>query len=298
MVQSEDEQKRGEDGTRHNDAAKMVVGMVDMRREVEREVRRNVEGEGRRGGCGGRRGRGRLVRQEATVEGEAEPVAGQAISGQLIFSERIAVPSPGPPGPPVPYPGPPGPLVPHPAPPRRQQTVESCPAARAPGCPGQATSSRTSSRHQLVTQPSAASSSSFAFLHPSSSPSNPKVTLVRGVSCSLVDIPTYLSSGVELASLSEVPSLATAPAASYLVQSKENIRRLRLDIVRRRELKLTPKKTQWTLICIAVGFLTTCVTLVGTMLSYTSDYQDRAVLRQLAINNISSLATLVRELPL
>ena len=157
-------------------------------------------------------------------------------------------------------------------------------------------------------QPSAASSSSFAFLHPStvSSPNGAKVTLVRGMSCSLVDIPTYLSSSVELASLTELtelPSLRPLDnkqtnsrcAVSYLQQSKENIRRLRMDIVDRRERKLTPKKTQWTLICIALAFLTTCVTLVGTMLSYTSEYQDRAVARQLASNNISSLPSLVQQ---
>ena len=157
-------------------------------------------------------------------------------------------------------------------------------------------------------QPSAASSSSFAFLHPStvSSPNGPKVTLVRGISCSLVDIPTYLSSSVELASLTELTELPSLQplddevvnsrcAVSYLQQSKENIRRLRMDILDRRERKLTPKKTQWTLICIALAFLTTCVTLVGTMLSYTSDYQDRAVARQLASNNISSLPSLVHQ---
>ena len=157
-------------------------------------------------------------------------------------------------------------------------------------------------------QPSAASSSSFAFLHPStvSSPNGPKVTLIRGISCSLVDIPTYLSSSVELASLTELTELHSLQpldnevansrcAVSYLQQSKENIRRLRMDIVDRRERKLTPKKTQWTLICIALAFLTTCVTLVGTMLSYTSDYQDRAVARQLASNNISSLPSLVQQ---
>ena len=114
-----------------------------------------------------------------------------------------------------------------------------------------------------------------------SSPNGAKVTLVRGMSCSLVDIPTYLSSSVELASLTELtelPSLRPLDnevansrcAVSYLQQSKENIRRLRMDIVDRRERKLTPKKTQWTLICIALAFLTTCVTLRVTSLLVTA----------------------------
>ena len=205
---------------------------------------------------------------------------------------------------------------------QRQRTIESGPAGSIFAGRGSTKSTRsTSSKHLVifqlilnlfdtpdhqVKQPSAASSSSFAFLHPStvSSPNGPKVTLVRGISCSLVDIPTYLSSSVELASLTELTELPSLQpldsevvnsrcAVSYLQQSKENIRRLRMDIVDRRERKLTPKKTQWTLICIALAFLTTCVTLVGTMLSYTSDYQDRAVARQLASNNISSLPNLL-----
>ena len=223
-----------------------------------------------------RRMRGRLVRQVATTEQELPEILGL---GQVIYSERIAV----------------GPSAPHTPcqrpPPRRQRTVESCPVV------GSAGPSRSSSR-QLVKQPSAASSSSFAFLQ-LSSPGPPKMTLVRGVSCSLVDIPTYLSSSVELASLTEAPTppplppspppALPTPTSSYLQQSKENIRRLRMEIVRSREEKITPKKTQWTLICIALAFLTACVTIVGTMLSYTSDYQDRAVARQLASNNISCL---------
>lgn len=189
---------------------------------------------------------------------------------------------------------------------QRQRTIESGPAGSTFAGRGSTKSTRSTSSKHLVKQPSAASSSSFAFLHPStvSSPNGPKVTLVRGISCSLVDIPTYLSSSVELASLTELtelPSLQPLDSevvnsrcpVSYLQQSKENIRRLRMDIVDRRERKLTPKKTQWTLICIALAFLTTCVTLVGTMLSYTSDYQDRAVARQLASNNISSLPNLL-----
>ena len=128
-----------------------------------------------------------------------------------------------------------------------------------------------------------------------SSPNGAKVTLVRGMSCSLVDIPTYLSSSVELASLTELtelPSLRPLDneqansrcAVSYLQQSKENIRRLRMDIVDRRERKLTPKKTQWTLCCVAIAFLVVCIVLVGTMLSYTSEYQDRAVARNMFYN--------------
>ena len=31
--------------------------------------------------------------------------------------------------------------------------------------------------------------------------------------------------------------------------------------------------SRWTLFCIAVWFLTVCIVLVGTMLSYTSEYQ-------------------------
>jgi hypothetical protein len=182
------------------------------------------------------------------------------LPGQVVYSERIAV-------------------------------------AVSPGQrPAEGGRSSRSSSWQLVQQPSAASSTSYTFLHPATSPGQPKLTLVRGISCSLVDIPTYLSSSVELANLTGAPppALNITPAVSYLQQSRENIRKLRMEIVNQREQKLTPKKTQWTLICIALGFLAACVTLVGTMLSYTSKYQDRAVARQLASNNISSLPGLDR----
>jgi len=262
--------------------------------EEQDEEEKKEEEEEEEEGSSRKRRRGRLVRQKATTE---QDLVEYQDNGQIIYTERIEIVSPL-----LSCPSHSPARCSSPAPPR-QPTIQSCPVGvtsgsvrGAPGCP-----SRSSSARQLVKQPSACSAASFAYLHPSS-PSAPKLTLVRGVSCSLVDIPTYLSSSVELASMTELPSLSTplanhppSPPLSYLRQSKENIRKLRMEIVRGREEKLTPKKTQWTLICIALAFLTTCVTLVGTMLSYTSDYQDRMVAVQLASNNISSLPNLSGE---
>ena len=56
-------------------------------------------------------------------------------------------------------------------------------------------------------------------------------------------------------------------------------------------IKKPPTKTKWTLFCIAVGFLTVCIVLVGTMLSYTSEYQDREVARNMFYNMKNTTAT-------
>ena len=45
-----------------------------------------------------------------------------------------------------------------------------------------------------------------------------------------------------------------------------------LDIQRREKLEQT-RKSQWTVICVACGFFTSCLVLVAGMLSITSEYQ-------------------------
>jgi hypothetical protein len=41
------------------------------------------------------------------------------------------------------------------------------------------------------------------------------------------------------------------------------------------------ERSQWTVMCVALGFFGSCLILVGGMLSFTSDYQDRAIARML-----------------
>ena len=91
-------------------------------------------------------------------------------------------------------------------------------------------------------------------------------------SCSLVDIPTYLCHPVQLVTVTYDNTGHTRPGTilspGHLVTS----------------VKKPPTKTKWTLCCIAVWFLVVCIGLVGTMLSYTTEYQDRAVARSMFYN--------------
>lgn len=97
-------------------------------------------------------------------------------------------------------------------------------------------------------------------------------------SCSLVDIPTYLCYPVQLATVTiDTPrqKIVTKALPTRLPRHPGHIKRLK---------KLPAKKTQWTLCCVAIAFLVVCIVLVGTMLSYTSEYQDRAVARNMFYN--------------
>lgn len=122
---------------------------------------------------------------------------------------------------------------------QRQKTADSAPSR---------VSSRGSSRQHSLSQ------------------GHSRVTLIRGESCSLVDIPTYLGSSVELGQLG---SLRNPPIQLVFASTRP---RLRIDLTKKKPEK-SAKKTQWTVLCVAVAMMTMCVMLVGTMLSITSEYQ-------------------------
>ena len=90
-----------------------------------------------------------------------------------------------------------------------------------------------------------------------------------------MDIPTYLCYPVQLATVTYDTTTTTSPAPV----PAQSVR-----VVAMKPIKKPPTKTKWTLFCIAVGFLTVCIVLVGTMLSYTSEYQDREVARNMFYN--------------
>lgn len=101
-------------------------------------------------------------------------------------------------------------------------------------------------------------------------------------SSSLVDIPTYLCYPVQLATVTYEHKSSSSPvpaSGSSQIPSNHPVR-----VVAMKPIKKPPTKTKWTLFCIAVGFLTVCIVLVGTMLSYTSEYQDREVARNMFYN--------------
>ena len=87
-----------------------------------------------------------------------------------------------------------------------------------------------------------------------------------------MDIPTYLCYPVKLATVTYDSTNTTNTTVK--APSKA--------------LKKAPTKTKWTLFCIAMGFLTVCIVLVGTMLSYTSAYQDREVARNMFYNVVNT----------
>ena len=106
--------------------------------------------------------------------------------------------------------------------------------------------------------------------------STPTLTLVRGSSLSLVDIPTFLSPSVTLGTIS---SRTAAPFPLYDPRKilEEKLAKIRAN---RSESKMG-KRTSWTVMCVALGFFSSCLILVGGMLSITSDYQDRTIARML-----------------
>jgi hypothetical protein len=104
----------------------------------------------------------------------------------------------------------------------------------------------------------------------------PQVTLVRESSLSLVEIPTFISSSVTLGSISSKVS-ETFPLYDPRKVLEEKLAEIRAN---RSDPKLG-KRSQWTVMCVALGFFGSCLILVGGMLSFTSDYQDRAIARMI-----------------
>ena len=111
---------------------------------------------------------------------------------------------------------------------------------------------------------------------PPSSTSARKLTLVRGSSLSLVDLPTFLPSSVRLGKLATISQLIqNIPIHKQLQQRREGRAGLPMSD------KAMGKKSQWTVMCVALGFFSSCLILVGCMLSITSEYQDQAIARML-----------------
>ncbi|XP_040570960.1 uncharacterized protein [Lepeophtheirus salmonis] len=131
--------------------------------------------------------------------------------------------------------------------------------------------------------------------HLSPSSGSQGITLVRGASCSLVDIPTYLgpSVGVELAqSVVRASKSASSGRGDGIIEKKlvsTPRPRLQLDLTKKqrslttrptKKKKSSGKKTQWTVLCVSLTLLTMCVTLVGTMLSVGSQYPEMLIARR------------------
>jgi hypothetical protein len=114
--------------------------------------------------------------------------------------------------------------------------------------------------------------------------SNQGITMIRGASCSLVDIPSYLGPtlrGVELGDASPVYNAGNALSpGSDLKPTPRPRPRLQLDLTQRKNVKSSTRKTKWTILCVGLTLLMMSVTIVGTMLSLGSQYQEMVIARQ------------------
>ena len=98
--------------------------------------------------------------------------------------------------------------------------------------------------------------------------------LVRGASCSLVDIPTYLGPTPSIGIAGKSGGVTTTTVPISALNPMPTRPRLQLDLTKKNHsAKEQTSKTKWTIICVGLTLLTMCVTLVGTMLSIGSQYE-------------------------
>ena len=105
----------------------------------------------------------------------------------------------------------------------------------------------------------------------SGSPS--RILLSRTRTSSLVDIPSFISHSVTLCSIVEMAGEHSCQEA-LTDQPGHTERDLRWERQQREAMR--EKKRQWTIMCVAFGFFSSCLVLVGVMLSITSEYQVAA----------------------
>ena len=107
------------------------------------------------------------------------------------------------------------------------------------------------------------------------------LTVVRGLTHSLLDLPTFLSSApVLLGSVHSIPPPTTsAPSPPRYACLSDRLKDYQLPSNSKHATNA--RRSQWTIMCVAFAFFCTCLGLVGTMLSVTSDYQDQAIIQML-----------------
>ena len=105
-----------------------------------------------------------------------------------------------------------------------------------------------------------------------------KLTLIRGFSLSLIELPTFLTSPVELGCQHRAPSSPTSPPPPGLTLAQA---------ISGYQLKTKPgrKRSQWTIMVVGLSFFAMCLILIGTTLHFATEYQDQAMVRMI---NISS----------
>ena len=108
------------------------------------------------------------------------------------------------------------------------------------------------------------------------------LTVVRGLTHSLLDLPTFLSSAsVSLGSVHSIPSQRNSPPPPPPHYACLSDRLKDYQLPSNSKHATNARRSQWTIMCVAFAFFCTCLGLVGTMLSVTSDYQDQAIIQML-----------------
>ena len=103
------------------------------------------------------------------------------------------------------------------------------------------------------------------------------ILLFRGSSCSLVELPTFLPASSSVQTVCQhrccQPALPETDTDTSLAEV--------LSFYQPKKETLSGQTSQWTVMCVTITFFTTCLLLVGFMLSITSDYQDIAIAKVL-----------------
>ena len=126
----------------------------------------------------------------------------------------------------------------------------------------------------------------FETLFPSSSGSfSPSTTLLllRGSSYSLVELPTFLPPPCKVQTRPQCQcSLVTNIDTPTIINDPKitTLAKVLADYQPSDTAMLRPS-SQWTVMIVAITFFTTCLLMVGVMLSFTTEYQDITVARLL-----------------
>ena len=134
----------------------------------------------------------------------------------------------------------------------------------------------TSASYSLIHFRQHSNASAYSMAIPSNTYSHQgQSLLVRGASCSLVDIPTYLGPTPSIGIVTgESGGVTTTTVPISALAPMPTRPRLQLDLTKKNHsAKEQTSKTKWTIICVGLTLLTMCVTLVGTMLSIGSQYE-------------------------
>ena len=114
--------------------------------------------------------------------------------------------------------------------------------------------------------------------------------LIRDSCYSLVELPTFLSTSCTVQTKCHCSLGDYAETPLNLPDSKITLAEVLADY-HPSERALLRATSQWTVMIVAISFFTTCLLLVGVMLSFTSEYQDITIARVLngSNTNVSSI---------